>query len=125
MILTPDRTRLTTMIGAIILSIACWGICHADPPWFQRSLVGLEVGPTGAHFGYSDSEDVRYCAHFDGREIVRRTVAAHSEYLVLWARDGDYAYACFAPLSKRAAGWLSPVTAGSLTAWDGRCRSRC
>lgn len=61
-------------------------------PWFQRSLVGLEVGPTGAQFGYSDPNDVRYCARFDGREIVRRAVAAHCEYVVLWARDGDFAY---------------------------------
>ncbi len=31
-------------------------------------------------------------ARFDGREIVRHAIAAHSEYLVLWVRDGDYAY---------------------------------
>lgn len=68
------------------------GHAASAAPWFQRSLVGLEVGPTGAQFGYSDPGDVRYCARFDGREIVRRTVAAHGEYLVLWARDGDYAY---------------------------------
>ena len=61
-------------------------------PWFRRSLVGLEVGPTGAQFGHSDPIDKGYCARFDGREIVRRTVAAHGEYLVLWVRDGDYAY---------------------------------
>jgi len=60
--------------------------------WFERSLVGMEVGPTGAQFGYSDPQDTRYCARFDGREIVRRCVAAHCEYVVIWARDGDYAY---------------------------------
>ncbi len=60
--------------------------------WYQKAQVGMEVGPTGAQFGDSDPSDRRYCAHFDGREIVRRAVAAHSEYLVLWARDGDYAY---------------------------------
>lgn len=65
------------------------GIAH---PWFRRSLVGVEVGPTGAQFGYSDPNDVRYGARFDGREIVRRCVAAHCDYLVIWARDGDYAY---------------------------------
>ena len=64
----------------------------ADQPWFERHLVGMEIGPTGAQFGYSDSNDVRYCARFDGREIVRHAVAARSEYLVLWVRDGDYAY---------------------------------
>lgn len=61
-------------------------------PWFERVLVGMEVGPTGAQFGYSDSNDVRYCAGFSGREIVRHALAANSEYLVLWVRDGDYAY---------------------------------
>jgi hypothetical protein len=65
----------------------------ADAPgWFARALVGMEVGPTGAQFGYSDSNDVRYCVRFDGREIVRHCVAAHCEYVVVWVRDGDYAY---------------------------------
>jgi hypothetical protein len=61
-------------------------------PWFTRALVGMEVGPTGAQWGHSDTNDSRYCARFDGREIVRHAVAAHSQYLVLWVRDGDYAY---------------------------------
>ena len=64
-----------------------------DPPaWYQRSLVGMEVGPTGAQFGHSDTNDTRYSARFDGREIVRRCVGAHCEYVVIWARDGDFAY---------------------------------
>ena len=61
-------------------------------PWFKRCVVGMEVGPTGAQFGHSDPHDKRYAAKFDGREIVRHCVDAHSEYLVIWARDGDYAY---------------------------------
>jgi len=60
--------------------------------WYRRSLVGMEVGPTGAQFGHSDRTDTRYCRRFDGREIVRRCVDANSEYLVMWVRDGDYAY---------------------------------
>lgn len=60
--------------------------------WYERSLVGMEVGPTGAQFGHSDANDVRYCAKFDGRQIVRRCVSANCDYLVIWARDGDYAY---------------------------------
>ena len=63
-----------------------------DVPWFRRHLVGMEVGPTGAQFGHSDQNDTRYCSKFDGAQIVRRCVAAHGEYLVLWVRDGDYAY---------------------------------
>ena len=61
-------------------------------PWFQRSIVGMEVGPTGAQFGYSDPHDNRYCANWDGAAIVRHCVAANAEYLVLWLRDGDFAY---------------------------------
>ena len=77
---------LSALLGVVVVAQT------ADRPWFTRHLVGLEVGPTGAQFGHSDSNDVRYAARFDGREIVRRSVAAHSEYLVLWVRDGDYAY---------------------------------
>ncbi len=61
-------------------------------PWFTRSLVGMEVGPTGAQFGHAYTNDVGYCSKFDGREVVRRCAEAHSEYVVMWARDGDYAY---------------------------------
>ena len=43
----------------------------AGQPWFRRSLVGMEVGPTGAQFGDSDASDTRFCARFDGQEIVR------------------------------------------------------
>ncbi len=62
------------------------------PPWFQRCLVGMEVGPTGAQFGYSEKSDQQYAKRFNGRDIVRKCVASHSEYLVIWARDGDWAY---------------------------------
>ncbi len=60
--------------------------------WYETSIVGMEVGPTGAQFGYSDPQDKRYCANWDGGEIVRKCVAAGAEYLVLWLRDGDFAY---------------------------------
>jgi len=61
-------------------------------PWYERFLVGMEVGPTGAQFGHSDARDLRYCSKFEGHEIVRSCVSANCEYLVIWARDGDYAY---------------------------------
>ncbi|MBN1818526.1 MAG: beta-galactosidase trimerization domain-containing protein [Sedimentisphaerales bacterium] len=63
-----------------------------DIPWYKRSMVGMEVGPTGAQFGHSDPQDTRYCARFNGRAIVRQCIDAKCEYLVLWARDGDFAY---------------------------------
>jgi hypothetical protein len=84
----------TVLLGAILL-MPIGSHAFAPPleqPWFAKHVVGMEVGPTGAQFGNSDPNDRRYSAKFDGREIVRRAIQAHSEYLVLWARDGDYAY---------------------------------
>jgi hypothetical protein len=63
-----------------------------EGPWFRRCLVGMEIGPSYVPFERGDPDDPRYCAKFDGREIVRHLVAAHGQYLVVWARDGDYAY---------------------------------
>ncbi len=60
-------------------------------PWYERSIVGMEVGPTGAQYG-SDPSDKGFAAHFDGREIVQHCADAHCQYVVLWARDGEYAY---------------------------------
>lgn len=68
--------------------------------WYERALVGIEVGPTGAQFGYSDPKDQRYAARLNGREIVQRCRDAHSEYAVVWARDGDFAYYNSAFLTK-------------------------
>ncbi|MGQ9588731.1 MAG: hypothetical protein ACUVYA_00395 [Planctomycetota bacterium] len=63
----------------------------ADGPWYERALLGIEVGPTGAQFG-SDPSDAGSAKAFDGREVVRRCAAAGCEYVVIWARDGEYAY---------------------------------
>jgi hypothetical protein len=60
-------------------------------PWFQRVLVGMEVGPTGAQFG-GGRHASDYARDFDGAEIVRRCVAAKAEYLVIWVRDGDFTF---------------------------------
>lgn len=92
-------------IRCFSFTVAAWVSCciavpqpaHAaqkapNSAWFRRSLVGMEVGPTGAQFGHSDPNDARYCSQFNGREIVRHCVAAHCDYVVIWARDGDYAY---------------------------------
>lgn len=63
-----------------------------EQPWYERSIVGMEVGPTGAQFGHSDPGDTHYCKEWNGRDIVKNAVKANAEYLVLWLRDGDYAY---------------------------------
>ena len=60
--------------GSVLAALPCGGTglgvsCRAARklPWYRRSLVGMEVGPTGAQFGNSDPADIRYCAKFDGR----------------------------------------------------------
>ena len=68
------------------------GSLQAETPWYSTMKVGMEVGPTGAQFGYSDPGDARYCSVFNGRDIVEKCSEAKSEYLVIWVRDGDYAY---------------------------------
>lgn len=60
--------------------------------WYRNALTGMEVGPTGAQFGHSDRKDTRYCSRFDGKAIVQKAISAGVDYLVLWVRDGDYAY---------------------------------
>jgi hypothetical protein len=62
-----------------------------SPAWFSQALVGMEVGPTGAQFG-GGRHAPDYARNFDGAEIVRRSVAAHAEYLVLWVRDGEFTF---------------------------------
>jgi hypothetical protein len=86
---TRQRTVARLLLAALVLARST---ALAAPAWFDQVLVGMEIGPTGAQFGHSDPKDKRYCARFDGREIVRHAVAAQSEYLVMWVRDGDYAY---------------------------------
>ncbi len=51
----------------------------------------MEIGPSYVPFECGDPDDPRYCP-VERPEIVRRLVAAHGQYLVAWARDGDYAY---------------------------------
>lgn len=60
-------------------------------PWYETTLVGMEVGPTGAQWG-SDAKDIGYSSRFNGAEIVAEQIKMGSEYLVLWARDGEWAY---------------------------------
>ena len=61
------------------------------PRWFDRALVGIETGPTGAQFG-SEIADTGYVARFNGRECVQKAARAHCDYIVIWARDGVYTY---------------------------------
>jgi hypothetical protein len=82
--------RIAMILGVSLLAA---GVLAETPPapWFNRVLVGMEVGPTGAQFaGGKHATD--YARNFHGAEIVRRCAAANAEYLVLWVRDGDFTF---------------------------------
>jgi hypothetical protein len=84
-----------TLLIAVVFSSDVLGADQSrseTQPWYRRCLVGMEVGPTGAQFGHSDPTDARYCSQFDGADIVRHCAVAKCQYVVLWVRDGDYAY---------------------------------
>lgn len=94
----PTRFAKAVRSAWVILAVLLSGLDGPDagaatnpPPWFQRALVGMEVGPTGAQFaGGRHAPD--YARNFNGAEIVRRCAAANAEYLVLWVRDGDFTF---------------------------------
>ncbi|MGC9052781.1 MAG: family 10 glycosylhydrolase [Candidatus Hydrogenedens sp.] len=73
----------------ILLSFTPWA---SSEFWYEKARVGMEVGPTGAQWGFSSVNDERYCSKWDGAEIVRRCHQANCDYVVVWVRDGDYAY---------------------------------
>lgn len=79
-------------VGAAVGSMmAAWAQSPDLTPWYRSALVGLEVGPSGAQWG-SDPRDTAYASRFNGREIVEAARKAGAEYVVLWARDGEWAY---------------------------------
>lgn len=75
----------TVLLGGCLLP------AEAVEPWFRRSLVGMEVGPTGSQFGGS-TNDTLFATRFNGRDIARATKGSGGEYLVIWAREGDWAF---------------------------------
>jgi hypothetical protein len=98
---TKSRVREVTIILVVLLGasssafaeepVASQGTTEASAPWFQRSLVGLEVGPTGSQFG-SSASDTGFAVRFNGRDIARATKESGAEYLVIWAREGEWAF---------------------------------
>lgn len=64
---------------------------ESNGPWYADSLVGMEVGPTGAQFG-ADQSDTPYASKFSGKDIVDAQIATGSQYLVIWGKDSEYAY---------------------------------
>ncbi len=81
---------------ALLVTLLCGtSVCAAadtaQEAWFKHLNVGMEVGPTGAQVG-CDPADVQYASKFNGADIVAKAVAAHSQYLVIWAKDSEFAY---------------------------------
>ncbi len=60
-------------------------------PWYERLLIGMEVGPSGSQFG-SDPSDVGYAVNFSGKDIVQTLQQTGSQYIVIWGKDSEYAY---------------------------------
>lgn len=88
--------QFASLVAGLILAGHAFGSEASDPgadpvPWFQRALVGLEVGPTGSQFGGSPN-DVGFATRFTGRDIARATKACGAEYLVIWAGEGDWVF---------------------------------
>ncbi len=81
---------------SLVIASVVWAGCAlcadaGEVPWYKRTLVGMEVGPTGAQWG-ADPKDTGYAAKFSGTDIVEAGVKAGAEYLVIWAKDSEYAY---------------------------------
>jgi len=55
--------------------------------WYERLLVGIEVGPTGAN----DKDDI-YMSKANGRDIVDKILKAKAQYLVIFMKDQNFAY---------------------------------
>jgi len=53
----------------------------------NRSLVGIEVGPTGAN----DKDDI-YMSKARGKDIVQNVLKAKAQYLVIFMKDQNFAY---------------------------------
>ena len=43
------------LIAVVSLRLCIAVAATPETPWFDRALVGMEIGPTGAQFGYSDT----------------------------------------------------------------------
>ena len=86
----PLRYRQCELLFACIISASIPAVADTEP-WFTQALVGMEVGPTGAQFAGGDYAP-EYASKFNGRDIVRRCVEANADYLVLWVRDGEFAF---------------------------------
>jgi hypothetical protein len=63
----------------------------AEEPWYRAALIGMEVGPSGKQ-GPFDATGDGYAAQLNGADIVAKQIEVGSQYLVIWGRDGDWAF---------------------------------
>lgn len=56
-------------------------------PWYRKTLVGIEIGPTGAN-----DKDAIYMSHPTGKEWAANLARANCEYGVLFMKDMEFAY---------------------------------
>ncbi len=82
--------RLTTAAVLVFLGVLA-AAAERNESWFHRLIVGTEVGPTGVQWG-CDPNDQGYAARLNGAEIVKQQQVAHSQYLVIWGKDSEFAY---------------------------------
>ncbi|MCX5771895.1 MAG: beta-galactosidase trimerization domain-containing protein [Candidatus Hydrogenedentes bacterium] len=83
------KSVLLVMVATSVC-VSSWA-AGGTAPWYERLNVGIEVGPTGAQYG-CDPGDTTYACRFNGREIVEKAEAANCEYVVIWAKDSEFAY---------------------------------
>ena len=89
------RNALRFVALGAFFCLATTVLAHAGAsetsPWYTNTLVGMEVGPTGAQSG-SDRGDIAYASKFSGKDIVDAQITVGSQYLVIWGKDSEYAY---------------------------------
>lgn len=56
-------------------------------PWYRRTLVGMEVGPSE-----TDAKDPGFYSKVSGKAIVQNLLKAQVEYAVIFMKDPDFAY---------------------------------
>lgn len=85
--MNPHRLFLSfgLLYGAIAMSVE--GFSLQEKPWYDRFLVGIEVGPTGAN----DKDNI-YMSRASGRDIVEKILKAKAQYLVIFMKDQNFAY---------------------------------
>jgi hypothetical protein len=73
--MTQRFVSLATMLLALSPVISLSNVAQTAP-WFEHCLVGLEVGPTGSHFG-SSTNDPGFVVHRSGHTIQIEAEAIH------------------------------------------------